>query len=323
MSTTPWPVILIPGDDPPQIQGSPRLEQLKEYGDVVLFDNRPQTEAELIERANNVTCVINSRGQVKWPGHVLKQLPKLKLITVCGIGTDPIDLEVAKEQGIVVSNIPGKTSPIIAEHAFALMLAVSRCTSFFTQKMKQGEWPLWPATSLFGKTLGVIGTGNIGCEMIRLSKAFGMNVVAWSYHASEEKAQRLGFQYVEFDELLKQSDVISLHVQLTDDSRNLIGERELSLMKPGLLLVNTARGAIVESKALVNALNSGHLAGAGLDVFATEPLPADDPILNCDHVVLTPHCADQVPEGVDLLNSGCVENVIAFFEGRPQNVVNG
>jgi phosphoglycerate dehydrogenase-like enzyme len=323
MSTTSRPVILIPGDDPPQIQSSPRLERLKEYGDVVLYDNRPQTEAELLDRTEDVTCVINSRGQVKWPGHVLKGLPNLKMITVCGIGTDAIDLEVAKEQGIVVSNIPGRTSPVVAEHAFALMLAVSRCTSFFTQKMKDGAWPLWLATSLSGKTLGVIGTGNIGCEMIRLSKAFGMNVIAWSFHPSEEKARRLGFQYVELDELLKQTDVVSLHVQLTDDSRNLIGERELSLMKPGSLLVNTARGAVVNSSALVNALNSGHLAGAGLDVFATEPLPADDPILNCDHVVLTPHCADQVPEGIDLLNSGCVENVIAFLEGRAQNVVNG
>ena len=147
------------------------------------------------------------------------------------------------------------------------------------------------------------------------------SLVAWSFHPSEEKADRLGFQYVELDQLLRQSDAVSLHVKLTDDSRDLIGQRELALMKPGSLLINTARGAVVKSDALVASLQSGQLAGAGLDVFDIEPLPADHPILACEQVVLTPHNADQTPEGIDLLNQGCVENVMAFLNGKPRHVV--
>lgn len=316
-------VILIPGDDPPQIQGSPHLDKLRQYGEVVLYETRPGSQEELIERAGSATCVINSRGQVKWPGEILRRLPRLKMITVCGIGTDAIDLEAAKELGIVVCNIPGRTAPVVAEHAFALMLAVSRRTAWMTAEMKAGRWPRMTATSLAGKTLGVIGTGNIGCEMIQLAAGFGMKVVAWSFHPSAEKAERLGFRYVEREELLQQADVVSLHVRLTEESRGLIGRRELGLMKEGALLINTARGAVVQTAALVEALESGRLAGAGLDVFETEPLPADDPLLRCAPVVLTPHSADQVPEGIDLLNAGCVENVIAFLEGAARNVVGG
>ena len=315
------PLIVVPGDDPPQIAGSPRLDELREYGDVELYEDRPPTQAEQLERVADATAIINSRGQVKWPDELLRQLPNLKMMTVCGIGTDSIDLDVARELGIVVSNIPGKTAPVVAEHAFALMNAISRRTSYLTTEMKAGRWPRLLATSLIGKTLGVVGTGNIGCEMIRLSKAIGMNVIAWSFHPAAKKAERLGFEYVELDDLLQQSDVVSVHVKLTDDSRNLIAHREIALMQPGSLLVNTARGAIVDSGALVTALNSDHLAGAALDVFDTEPIPADHPLLDCEQVVLTPHCADQTPEGIDLLNQGCVENVIAFFDGSPRNVV--
>jgi len=322
MSDGSRPLIVIPGDDPPQMQGSPQLERLRRYGEVVLYDNRPASPEEQLRRVANAAAIINSRGQVKWPGTLLKQLPQLKMLTVCGIGTDSIDLKKARELNITICNIPGRTAPVVAEHAFALMLAVSRRTSYFTAELRAGRWTTMLATSLAGKTLGVVGTGNIGCGMIRLSRGFGMNVVAWSFHPDAAKADRLGFRYVEKDELLKHSDVVSLHVKLTDDSRHLIGANELRRMKPGALLVNTARGAIVDTAALIEALNNGHLAGAGLDVFETEPLPTDDPLLHCEQVVLTPHCADQTPEGIELLNLGCADNVIAFFEGTPQNVVN-
>ncbi len=315
------PEIVIPGDDPPQIAGSPRLDELHQYGTVTLYEDRPETPAEQLERVADATAIINSRGQVKWSGELLRQLPNLKMITVCGIGTDSIDLDAARELDIVVSNIPGKTAPVVAEHAFALMNAISRRTSYLTSEMKAGRWPRLLAMSLMGKTLGVVGTGNIGCEMIRLSKAIGMRVIAWSFHPSDEKADQLGFEYVELDDLLHQSDVVSVHVKLTDDSRNLIAHRELALMQPGSMLVNTARGAIVNSDALATALNEDHLAGAALDVFDTEPIPANHPLLSCEQVVLTPHCADQTPEGIDLLNQGCVENVIAYFNGSPRNVV--
>ncbi len=234
---------------------------------------------------------------------------------------DAIDLEAAREMGMTVCNIPGRTAPIVAEHAFALLLAVSRRTAWFTSELKEGRWQRVLSTSLSGKRLGVVGTGHIGCEMIRLARGFGMEVVAWSFHPSTEKAGKLGFRYVELEELLTTSDAVSLHVKLTADSRHLIGQREFEQMKPGALLINTARGAVVETESLVSALQSGHLGGAGLDVFDTEPLPSDHPLLGCEQVVLTPHCADQTPEGVDLLNGGCVDNVCAFLAEQPQNVV--
>ncbi|MCZ6796229.1 MAG: phosphoglycerate dehydrogenase [Planctomycetota bacterium] len=317
------PVIVIPGDDPPQIAGSPHLERLRRHGGVVLHDTRPRDVEEQVERAREATAILNSRGQVKWPGEALRRLPDLEMITVCGIGTDSIDLEAARELGIVVCNVPGRTAPVVAEHALALLLGVARRVAFQTAELRAGRWTRALGTSLAGKTLGVIGTGNIGCAMIRLARAVGMNVIAWSYHPSPDKSTELGFRYTDLERLLEESDAVSLHVQLTEESRHLIGERELSRMKPGSLLVNTARGEVVDTRALVAALESGHLGGAGLDVFAEEPLPPDHPLLRAEQVVLTPHAADQTPEGVDLLNEGCADNVIAYLEGSPRNVVVG
>ena len=148
-----------------------------------------------------------------------------------------------------------------------------------------------------------------------------MDVIAWTYNPSDERARQIGVTYVELDELLGRSDVVSLHVMLTDDSRHMINEKSLAGVKPGALLINCGRGGLVDTDALVEALGTGRLGGAALDVFEEEPLPADHPLLDMDHVVLTPHCADMTPEGVELLNEGAVNNVIAFLEGRPQNVV--
>jgi D-3-phosphoglycerate dehydrogenase len=315
------PLIVIPGDDPPQLQGSAHLKRLESYGQVVLSPDRPATADEKVRRAQGAVCLINSRSAVKWPGDVLRRLPHLKMITTCGIGTDAIDLETARELGIVVCNLPGRTAPIVAEHAFALMLAIAKRTSFQTSQVKAGRWTGMDNFYLRGKTLGLIGAGPIGQEMARLARAIGMNVLAWTFHPSAERAAELGFQFVPLEELLTRADVVSLHVKLTEQTRGLIGAREIGLMKPGAFLVNTARGAVVDTTALVAALNSGPLAGAGIDVFDIEPVPPDHPLLSCPHVVLTPHVADQTPEGMELLNSGVVDNVIAFLEGRPQNRV--
>jgi D-3-phosphoglycerate dehydrogenase len=313
--------IVIPGDEPPQVQGSPHLERLRAHGEVILYTDRPTTPDEKVRRAAGAVCLVNSRGAVKWPGELLRRLPQLKMISVCGIGTDAIDLEAARDLGIVVCNIPGKTAGIVAEHALALMLAVARRAWFHTDALKRGRWKGVDNIYLRGKTLGVVGTGAIGIEMARLGKAIGMNVVAWSFHPSTERAQQLGLTYVSLDDLLRTADVVSVHVKLTADTRGLLGAREFALMKPGAIFVNTARGAVIDASALVEALHSGRLGGAGLDVYEAEPLPQDHPLLACEHVVLTPHNADQTPEGMDILNGGVVDNVIAFLEGRPQNRV--
>ena len=313
--------IVVPGDLPPQIQGSPHLERLKPYGDVVLYTDRPETAEEKIHRAEDADILINSRGIVKWPAEILRQLPKLKLISLCSIGTDMIALDEAKRQEITVCNQPGRTAPVVAEHGFGLMFALAKRTAFLTASMKAGGWPRMDNVYLQGKTLGIVGTGHIGAEMARLGRTIGMDVIAWTYNPSEARAEALGVRFVSLDELLQTSDVVSLHVRLTEESHHLIAAPELSLMKQGALLINVARGGVIDTEALIDALNSGHLGGAAIDVYDEEPLPADHPLLECEQVILTPHCADMTPEGVELLNEGAVDNIIAFLEGTPQNVV--
>ena len=313
--------IVVPGDSPPQIQESPHLERLKPYGDIVVYTDRPETPAEQIRRAADADILINSRGLVKWPAELLRQLPKLKLISLCSIGTDMIGLDEAKKRGITVCNQPGRTAPVVAEHGFGLMFALAKRAAFLTASMKAGGWPRMDNIYLQRKTLGIIGTGHIGAEMARLGGAIGMNVIAWTYHPSAARAQELGVQFVSLDELLRTADVVSLHVRLTEESHHLIGERELSLMKPDALLINVARGGVIDTDALIDALNSGHLGGAAIDVYDQEPIPANHPLLECEQIILTPHCADMTPEGVELLNEGAVDNIIAFLEGTPKNVV--
>ena len=313
--------IVVPGDSPPQIQESPHLERLKPYGDIVVYTDRPETPAEQIRRAADADILINSRGLVKWPAELLRQLPKLKLISLCSIGTDMIGLDEAKKRGITVCNQPGRTAPVVAEHGFGLMFALAKRAAFLTASMKAGGWPRMDNIYLQRKTLGIIGTGHIGAEMARLGRAVGMNVIAWTYHPSAARAQELGVQFVSLDELLRTADVVSLHVRLTEESQHLIGERELSLMKPDALLINVARGGVIDTDALIDALNGGHLGGAAIDVYDQEPIPANHPLLECEQIILTPHCADMTPEGVELLNEGAVDNIIAFLEGTPKNVV--
>jgi len=315
--------IVVPGDDPVQIAGSPHLGKLAPYGEVVLYDSRPENTEEKVERARDAEVIMNTRGAVTWGGAEFEQLPQLRVITTCSIGTDMIDLQAARDHQVVVCNQPGRTAPVVAEHMCGVMFAVAKRAAFMTAQMKAGEWPRMDNVMLQGKTLGIVGAGNIGAEMARLARAIGMDVIAWTFNPSAERAAKLDVRFVELDELLESADVVSLHVALTDDTRGMIGVEELRRMKPGALLINGARGPVVDTDALVESLNSGHLGGAGVDVYDDEPPPADHPLFSCEQVVLTPHCADMTPEGVDLLNSGAVENVIAFLEGRTQNTVTG
>ena len=315
------PIIVIPGDEPTQLGDSPHMERLHAVGEVRLYRDRPEGNAEKIRRCQGADIMIQSRGSVKWPAEVLCELNQLKLISLCGIGTDSIDLPTTRAKGIIVSNIPGRTAGLVSEHAMALLFACARHLAQHTAELKSGQWIRGDLVYLRGKTLGVIGTGAIGRGMIQLGKAIGMKVIAWSFHPQPELEAQLGFRYVSKDELFKTADAFSIHVKLTPDSRHLVGKAELQMMKPGALLVNTARGAIVDTDALVDALNSGHLGGAGLDVFESEPMPDNYPLLSCQRVVLTPHVADQTPEGMEILNGGAVDNVIAYLNGKPQNIV--
>lgn len=314
--------IVAPGDDPPQVQGSEHMKRLEPYGDLIVYTDRPASLDEKLSRVADADVILNSRGAVTWFKDALRQLPRLKMITTCGVGTDSIDLRTASDMGVVVSNQPGRTAPVVAEHMIGLMFAVAKRAYHQTAQIKAGAWMRMDNVFLRGKTLGVIGTGNIGAEMARLASAIGMEVIAWTFNPSPERAESLGVRYVGLDDLLEQSDVVTLHVALTDETRGMIGAEQFKLMKEGAILVNGGRGPLVDEMALADALNSGKLHGAALDVFSDEPPPADHPLLRCEQVVFTPHMADMTPEGVEMLNEGAVDNIIAYLEGRPQNVVN-
>jgi len=313
--------ILVPGDDPAQIRDSPQLHRLEQYGEVTLYSTRPADFAEQIGRASGFQIILNSRGAVSWHRAELESLEDLKMIATCSIGTDMIDLEVAGQRGIVVSNQPGRTAPVVAEHMFGMMFAVAKRMAFHTAEIREGRWSMRMNAGIQGKVLGIVGTGNIGAEMARLGRAVGMEVIAWTFNPSNDRAQDLGLRFVELDELLQTADVVSLHVALTDDTHHLIGAPELDKMKSQALLLNGARGGVLDLDALAAALQSGAIGGAGLDVFQEEPFVSEHPIKACENVVFTPHAADQTPEGKELLNAGAVDNIIAFLEGSPRNNV--
>ncbi len=322
MSNPDRPLVVVPSDDPAQCQGSPRIAELEAVAEVKIFPTRCESFDEQIERAKGATTIINSRSYLEWRDDSFELLPDLRFISVCGIGTDSIDLIAARERGITVSNIPGKTAPVVAEHAFGLMFAAAKRAAWYTEMTRQGQWVKQDGMFLSDKTVGIVGTGNIGAEMARMCNAFGMNVIAYTFNPSDERAERLGVRFVELEELMAESDVITIHTKLTPDSEKMIGAHEIGLMKPDAILVNVARGPIVDEAALVDALNEGRISGAALDVFENEPIPEDSPILKCEQVVLTPHIADMTPEGLDLLNQGVVENTLAYLNGSPINIVN-
>ena len=315
------PTVIIPADFPPQISGSDHLDRLRQRAEVELHSDRPDDPQELVRRVRRGNILMNSRGSVHWSAEMLEQLPELRMITTVSIGTDAIDLAAAARQNITVCNIPDQTISIVAEHALALLLAAAKRLAFQTAEMQAGRWTRRRNVLLAGKTLGIVGAGPIGAATAQLARAIGMNVIAWTFHPSPERAAKLGVRFVELEELLRTSDAVSVHVRMSEQSRLLLGRQELSWMKPGALLINTARGAIVDNQAVRELLDQGHLGGAATDVYETEPPPPEHPLLHCEQVVLTPHSADCTPEGMDRLNAAAVDNILAFLDGAPRNQI--
>ena len=210
------PLVVVPSDDPAQCQGSPRMAELEAVADLKIFPTRAHSFDVQIERAQGATVIINSRSYLEWRADAFDLLPDLRFISVCGIGTDSIDLDAARDRGITVSNIPGKTAPVVAEHAFGLMFAAAKRAAWYTEMTRKGEWVKEDGVFLGNKTVGIVGTGNIGAEMARLCNAFGMNVIAHTFNPSDERAEKLGVRFVDLDELLSTSDVIThCHTKLT------------------------------------------------------------------------------------------------------------
>ena len=314
--------IVISDDFPPVYQGFSELDALAPFGEVVLYDTRAADAQELIDRLKGADALINIRAYSKFTDEVLSALPELRHIAILGTGTDNVDLQAATRLGVVVSNTPGASTVSVAEQSIALLFAVAHHVALADRAMRGGQWKHVEGFEIKGKTMGVVGLGAIGQEVATIAKGLGMKVLAWSLTRDEARARRLGVELVEFDDLLKRSDVVSLHLRASSTTNGIIGERELGLMKPSAVLINTGRGTLVDENALVDALASGRLRGAGLDAFVQEPLPADSPLLKMDNVVLTPHMAWVTAEASARLRQMPVDNLIAYFEGHPTNVVN-
>jgi D-3-phosphoglycerate dehydrogenase len=231
------------------------------------------------------------RSRTKVTREVLEAATRLKVVGRAGVGVDNVDVDAATRRGVAVLNSPGGNVISAAEHTFALMLALVRHIPRADASLRRGEWERkrFQGIELHGKTLGLVGAGRIGSEVAKRARAFAMRVVAYDPYLSPERPDWLGFELVTLPDLLGQADVVSIHVPLTDETRGLIGEAELALMKSTAYLVNAARGGVVDETALAAALRSGRLAGAALDVFEEEPVAPNNPLLALDNVVVVPH----------------------------------
>jgi D-3-phosphoglycerate dehydrogenase len=265
------------------------------------------------------------RSATKITRDSLAQASRLKVIGRAGVGVDTIDVDAATEKGIAVLTAPSGNTISAAELTFALLLALVRRVPAADRSMRAGEWDRksFNGTELYGKTLGLVGAGRIGGEVARRARAFGMRVVCYDPYLSEERAQRLEIELATLDELLPRADVVSLHVPLTDATAGLLKARELAMLKPTAYLLNAARGGIVDQAALVDALKSGRLAGAALDVYDQEPLPRDHPLRSLPNVVLTPHLGASTAEAQQNVALEIAEAVrSALLDGDLSRAVN-
>lgn len=318
--------IVIPDDSPPTYASvdHPQLRRLAPYGTLELYTTRAADRAELFARLAPAEVLINVRAYTLLDDEALASAPTLKLVSILGTGTDNVDLAAAARRGITVTNTPGVGAPSVAELTLGLMLAVTRSIPASDAGLRQGTWQHHEGPELAGKTLGLLGLGAIGQYVARLGLGLGMRVIAWSFSADAERAQRLGVELVDRDDVFRQADVVSLHLRNSPEARGSVGERELGLMQPSAYLINTARGALVDQDALVDALRTRRIAGAALDVYQEEPLPPErNPFLGLANVVLTPHIGAVTLEASTRSRAMPIDNIIAFVEGHPQHVVSG
>jgi glycerate dehydrogenase len=281
------------------------------------------TPDQTVERLRNATIAITNKVQLQ--REVLEKLPQLKMIAVAATGVNNIDVECCRERGIVVSNIRNYSVDTVPEHVFMLMLALRRNLLAFRADLQNGEWQraeqfclfTHPVRDLHGSTLGIIGHGAIGKAVEKIALAFGMKVLI----AERKEAVEIRPGYTPFEQVLRQSDVITLHLAMTRQTRHLISTAEFALMQPGALLINTARGGLVDEAALLEALQAGRIGGAGFDVLEKEPPRDGHPLLdlNLPNFVLTPHVAWTSRQAMQILADQLIDNIEAFVAGRPQN----
>lgn len=304
---------------------SMKLEQkklLESLGEVHIYQGTSKSNDELFKRAEGAEVLI--LGWTKISEFTLKELKSLKLISVWATGYDYVDVAAATRLGIAVTNVPDYAKISVAELAIGLMLSVLRHIPNADADVKRGnyDWKLFKGRQLYGKTLGLIGIGSIGSEVARLGKSFGMNIICYTRNPSKDRANKLELDFVSFTELLKESDIISLHVPLNDETRYMIGKEQLDLMKPTSILINTSRAELIDQVSLYEALRIGQIKGAGLDLIDINEEDSFKEILKLDNIVFTPHIGFNTEEAMAIKTDICLENVKNFILGKPSNVVN-
>jgi D-3-phosphoglycerate dehydrogenase len=291
-------------------------------GELVLA--KGQTEEEMIEVAKDADAIVTVYAEVT--EKVIDAAKKCKVIVRTGIGVNNIDIEAATKRGIPVANVPDYCFDEVSDHAIALALALSRQIVTFDRKVKNNEWDhegIAQILAMRGKTFGLVGFGNIPRVVAEKVKVFGFNVLAYDPYVKPEATEEMGVKLVDLETLLRESDFVSLHAPLTDETKHLINEKTLRLMKPTAFLVNTARGPLVDEKALYKALKEKWIAGAGLDVLEQEPPAADNPLLTLDNVIITPHAAFISEKAVIALRTKAMQEAVRCALGeKPKHWVN-
>lgn len=290
---------------------------------VIIYDRTSQDQIK--ERAKNADIIIVNKTLIDKT--IIDSLPKLRYIGVLATGYNVVNCEYAKKKGIIVTNIPAYSTESVVQHVFGLLIEVAIGVGYHNNTVQAGDWVnsvdfcyyREKMLELNGKTMGIIGFGRIGQRIKDVAVAFGMKVLA---NNKDKTGEGEGYKYVELEELLKESDVISLNCPLTKDNEGMINKKTIALMKENAILINASRGGLINESDLANALNSGRIYGAGVDVLSTEPPARSNPLLKAKNIVITPHTAWATKEARTRLMDIAVGNVKAFLESKPINVVN-
>lgn len=297
------------------------------YGEVVVYDRTSYTnKQEIIERIGSAEAILTNKTPID--EEVLAAVPQLKYIGVVATGYNVVDIAAARKRGIPVTNIPAYGTDAVAQSTFALLLEIANQVGVHNQSVHQGDWQnsidftYWktPLMELRGKTIGLIGYGEIARATATIAHAFNMQVIYWNHRAKEAQAEWA--QQVSLEELYHQSDVISLHVPQTAETEQMINQEAIQQMKDGVILLNTARGGLLDEGAVAEALNAGEIYAAGVDVVSKEPMAADNPLLKAKNCFITPHIAWAPVETRERLMGIAVDNFAAFIHGTEKNVVN-
>ncbi|MDX1484395.1 MAG: D-2-hydroxyacid dehydrogenase family protein [Alphaproteobacteria bacterium] len=295
--------------------------KIEEAADITVFNDHIDNPDAVAERLAPFDVIAIMRERTPFPSELIKRLPNLKLLVTAGMRNLGIDLDAATERGVVVSGTEN-VGVTTAELAWGLILGLARRIPEEDRATRAGHWQTSVGVSVADKTLGIIGLGKVGGHVAKIGLAFGMNVIAWSQNLTPERCAELGVHLATKEDLFATSDFISIHLVLSDRTRGLVGREELALMKPSAYLVNTARGPIVQQDALIEALVTGAIGGAGIDVYNSEPLAVDHPMRSLPRSIITPHLGFVTDTNYKLWYGQIVEDIEAWTAGKPLRVLN-